>query len=87
MYSPQVIAMILTLSKVKQNDLANLLGTTQASVSRYISGEQKIPQEQAEILRDLVGDHNLFLLQAFDGSMIAIGGDLQKRMRNTKGDR
>ncbi|MGF9987645.1 transcriptional regulator [Bacillus mycoides] len=87
MYSPQVIAMIVTLAKIKQLDLANLLGTTQASVSRYISGEQKIPPKQAAILKDLVGEHNLFLLQAFDGSMIAISDDLQKRMRNTKGDR
>ncbi|MCU5408843.1 transcriptional regulator [Bacillus cereus] len=87
MYSPQVIATIITLAKITQLDLANLLGTTQASVSRYISGDQKLPPKQAEILTDLIGEHNKFLLQAINGSMIAIGDDLQKRMRNTKGDR
>ncbi|WP_020062790.1 helix-turn-helix domain-containing protein [Bacillus sp. 123MFChir2] len=85
-YNSSILALILQLAQLTQLDLAKLLGTTQASVSRFLSGEQKLPSEKAEILTELIGSHNLFLLSAFDGSMTAISGDLKKRLKPREGD-
>ncbi|KAA0747498.1 transcriptional regulator [Bacillus sp. AY3-1] len=85
-YTASLLVLILKLAQITQFELANLLGTTQASVSRYISGDQKLPSEKAELLTQIIGEHNLFLLQTFDGSMIAIGNDLEKRMKTKEGD-
>ncbi|PYE96179.1 transcriptional regulator [Bacillus sp. 196mf] len=85
-YNASVLALILKLAQITQFDLANLLGTTQASISRYISGDQKLPSEKAELLTQIIGERNLFLLQTFDGSMIAISNDLQKRLKTKGGD-
>ncbi|PEV40336.1 helix-turn-helix domain-containing protein [Bacillus thuringiensis] len=85
-YSTSILLLILKLAQITQFDLAKLLGTNQSSVSRYISGDQNIPPKQAEILTELIGSHNLFLLSAFDGSMSAISKDLQKRLKTREGD-
>ncbi|WP_144660497.1 helix-turn-helix domain-containing protein [Bacillus tropicus] len=84
-YNSSILALILQLAQLTQSDLAQLLGTTQASVSRFLAGEQKLPAEKAEILTELIGSHNLFLLSAFDGSMTAIGEDLKKRLKPREG--
>ncbi|MGH1281963.1 helix-turn-helix domain-containing protein [Bacillus basilensis] len=85
-YNSSILALILQLAQLKQSDLAKLLGTTQASVSRFLSGEQKLPSEKAEILTELIGSHNLFLISAFDGSMTAVSEDLKRRLKPREGD-
>ncbi|PFK92632.1 transcriptional regulator [Bacillus thuringiensis] len=85
-YNASILALILKLAQITQYDLAQLLGTNQSSVSRFLSGEQKLPSEKAEILTELIGTHNLFLLSVFDGSMSAISEDLRKRLKTKEGD-
>ena len=60
---------------LSQADLAQVLGTSEASISRTFSGERPVPPESAE------GRHALLFLRLFRSLDTLVGGDEDKARR------
>ncbi|QWH19215.1 XRE family transcriptional regulator [Bacillus mycoides] len=81
MITSRILSLILSISALTQNDLAEKIGVTQAALSRYINGEREIPHEVAVKVTKLIGQHNLFLIQTFDSGLNAVGADINGRVK------
>ncbi|WP_421728625.1 helix-turn-helix domain-containing protein [Bacillus tropicus] len=90
MITSRILSLILSISALTQHEVAEKIGVTQAALSRYISGQREIPHEVAIKIMNLIGDHNLFLIKAFDSGLNVVGADIRKRMnenyKNEKGE-
>ncbi|PFL18943.1 transcriptional regulator [Bacillus cereus] len=85
-----ILSLILKFSALTQYEFAEKVEISQAALSRYISGEREIPYEVAARITKMIGDHNIFLLRAFDSGLTTIEIDIRKRMnenyKNEKGN-
>ncbi|WP_158081070.1 MULTISPECIES: helix-turn-helix domain-containing protein [Bacillus cereus group] len=90
MITSSILSLILKFSALTQYEFAGKIGISQSALSRYIIGEREIPYEVAARITKQIGDHNIFLLRAFDSGLNTIEIDIRKRInenyKNEKGE-
>ncbi|MGN4539968.1 helix-turn-helix transcriptional regulator [Bacillus cereus group sp. MYBK95-2] len=90
MITSSILSLILKFSALTQYEFAEKIGISQSALSRYIIGEREIPYEVAARITKQIGDHNIFLLRAFDSGLNTIEIDIRKRInenyKNDKGE-
>ncbi|WP_371399454.1 helix-turn-helix domain-containing protein [Bacillus toyonensis] len=78
--NPKVLLLFLQLSGITQQRLAEILGVSQATVFNWTKGTYEMKPTHYEALVDLIGEHNVFLLEAQSGSNEFIAADLKRRI-------
>ncbi|HHT7153935.1 helix-turn-helix transcriptional regulator [Bacillus cereus] len=79
--NPKVLSLFLQLSGISQHQLAKMLNVSQATVFNWTRGIHEMKYTHYESLVDLIGEHNVFLLEAQAGSNEVIAADLKKRLK------
>ncbi|MGG1150988.1 transcriptional regulator [Bacillus wiedmannii] len=79
--NPKVLSLFLQLSGIAQHQLAKMLNVSQATVFNWTKGIHEMKYTHYESLVDLIGEHNVFLLEARAGSNEVIAADLKKRLK------
>lgn len=79
--NPKVLLLFLQLSRITQRQLAKMLNVSQATVFNWTKGIHEMKYTHYESLVDLIGEHNVFLLEAQAGSNEVIATDLKKRLK------
>lgn len=78
--NPNILRLFMELAKISQHQLAQLLGVHQTTVSAWLVERYKIPKLHSDKLTEIIGEHNVFLLDVHNGSMQVISKDLKKRL-------
>lgn len=81
--NPNILKMFMELADVSQQQLAQLLGVHQTTVSAWLVERHKMSKLYADKLTRIIGEHNVFLLEVHNGSMQVISKDLKRRMEGS----
>ncbi|PFO63019.1 transcriptional regulator [Bacillus cereus] len=81
--NPNILKMFMELADVSQQQLAQLLGVHQTTVSAWLVERHKMSKLHADKLTRIIGEHNVFLLEVHNGSMQVISKDLKRRLEGS----
>ncbi|EJS58128.1 TPA: transcriptional regulator [Bacillus thuringiensis] len=79
--NPKVLSLFLQLSGITQRQLAKMLTVSQATVFNWTIGKYEMKRNNYNDLVDIIGEHNIFLLEVQAGSNEAISNDLKRRIK------
>ncbi|AND10420.1 transcriptional regulator [Bacillus thuringiensis] len=79
--NPKVLSLFLQLSGITQRQLAKMLKVSQATVFNWTIGKYEMKRSNYNDLVDIIGEHNIFLLEVQAGSNEAISNDLKLRIK------
>lgn len=78
--NPNILKMFMELADISQQQLAQLLGVHQTTVSAWLVERHKMAKTHTDKLTRIIGEQNVFLLEVHSGSMQVISKDLKKRL-------
>ncbi|HDR4560933.1 helix-turn-helix domain-containing protein [Bacillus cereus] len=78
--NPNILRIFMELADVSQHQLAQLLGVHQTTVSAWLVERHKMSKQHTDKLTQIIGEHNVFLLEVHNGSMQVISKDLKRRL-------
>ncbi|MDO6631952.1 helix-turn-helix domain-containing protein [Bacillus thuringiensis] len=78
--NPNILKMFMELADVSQQQLAQLLGVHQTTVSAWLVERHKMSKTHTDKLTRIIGEQNVFLLEVHSGSMQVMSKDLKKRL-------
>ncbi|NRQ69064.1 transcriptional regulator [Bacillus cereus] len=79
--NPKVLSLFLQLSGITQRQLAKMLKVSQATVFNWTIGKHEMKCNNYNDLVDIIGEHNIFLLEVQVGSNEAISNVLKRRIK------
>ncbi|PEB80280.1 transcriptional regulator [Bacillus cereus] len=78
--NPSTLRLLIELANINQYQLAELLGVHQTTISVWLTEKCSIPKRHNEKLTQIIGEHNVFLLNTFNGDLEKVGADIRERL-------